>query len=78
MWRSKTIKIMLIIVIGYILVLVLGYFWVIYSDSPIGLLAAIPYLSIYLFHGVGVPGLLQHNGACGWGGVPQQLLVCYL
>ena len=26
-----------------------------------------PILAIYLFHTLGVPGLLEHNGACGWG-----------
>jgi hypothetical protein len=25
-----------------------------------------PLLSIYAFHRFGVPGLLQHNGLCGW------------
>jgi hypothetical protein len=24
-------------------------------------------LSIYLFHTLGIPGLLQQGGACGWG-----------
>jgi hypothetical protein len=24
-------------------------------------------LSIYLFHHLGVPGLLEHKGQCGWG-----------
>ena len=38
-----------------------------YLDSPIGVLAAIPYLSVYLFHALGVPWLLQNTGACGWG-----------
>jgi hypothetical protein len=26
-----------------------------------------PILAVYLFHALGVPGLLEHNGACGWG-----------
>ncbi|MDO9291200.1 MAG: hypothetical protein Q7U09_06445 [Hydrogenophaga sp.] len=38
-----------------------------YLDSPIGVLALLPYLSVYLFHTLGVPWLLQNNGACGWG-----------
>lgn len=44
-----------------------GLIWPAYLDSPLGLLVTIPYLSIYLFHGIGVPGLLQNHGACGWG-----------
>ena len=27
----------------------------------------VPYLSIYIFHRIGIPGLLEHNGLCGWG-----------
>jgi hypothetical protein len=38
-----------------------------YFDSPFGLIAAFPMLSIYLFHTLGMPGLLQNGGACGWG-----------
>jgi hypothetical protein len=26
-----------------------------------------PIFSIYFFHYIGVPGLLEHNGYCGWG-----------
>src|SRR2546422_10501598 len=26
-----------------------------------------PILAIYRFHALGVPGLLEHGGACGWG-----------
>ena len=26
-----------------------------------------PILAIYIFHALGVPGLLQHGGHCGWG-----------
>jgi hypothetical protein len=30
-------------------------------------LALLPFLSVYLFHSLGVPGLLANGGACGWG-----------
>ena len=26
-----------------------------------------PILAVYLFHWLGIPGLLQHGGHCGWG-----------
>jgi hypothetical protein len=26
-----------------------------------------PILAVYLFHTLGVPGLLEHHGHCGWG-----------
>jgi hypothetical protein len=41
--------------------------WPAYLDSPVGLVVTVPYLSVYLFHSIGIPGLLQNNGACGWG-----------
>jgi hypothetical protein len=41
------------------------------SDRTLKTLASylvmLPLLSIYLFHTLGIPGLLQHAGACGWG-----------
>ncbi len=38
-----------------------------YLDSPIGVLLLLPYLSVYLLHQIGIPGLLQNGGMCGWG-----------
>jgi len=38
-----------------------------YLDSPFGLFAVFPVISVYIFHGIGVPGLLENDGACGWG-----------
>jgi hypothetical protein len=36
-------------------------------ESLSGQLLLVPFLSIYLFHRLGVPGLLEHDGYCGWG-----------
>ncbi len=63
----RTARLFALLVAAYGLALLPGLAWPGYLDSPIGVLAAVPYLSIYLFHGLGVPGLLQNNGACGWG-----------
>jgi hypothetical protein len=38
-----------------------------YLDSPMGLLLLVPFLSIYLFNAMGISGVLESNGACGWG-----------
>jgi hypothetical protein len=38
-----------------------------YLDTPFGIVAVFPILSIYIFHGIGIPGVLQNDGACGWG-----------
>jgi hypothetical protein len=44
-----------------------GLVWPAYLDSPVGIVLLLPFLSVYLFHAAGVPGLLEHGGACGWG-----------
>lgn len=37
------------------------------SESCFENLTALPLLSIYFLHYVGIPGLLDHDGLCGWG-----------
>lgn len=64
---QRTRRIFAVIVAVWGVLLLPGLFWPAYLDTPVGVLAAVPYLSVYLFHGLGVPGLLQHGGACGWG-----------
>lgn len=55
------------LVLLYAALLAPGLVWPAYLDSPVGVLALVPYLSVYLLHTLGIPGLLEHNGACGWG-----------
>jgi hypothetical protein len=62
-----TVKIFLFIIIGYSLLWLPAAFWPGYLDTPFGLIAAIPLLAIYPLHAMGMPGLLQHDGLCGWG-----------
>lgn len=64
MLRPRTLKVLVLLLLIYGL---LWLFTAIYSDSPLGMLLAAPLLSIYAFHKIGVPGLLEHNGLCGWG-----------
>ena len=52
---------------GYVLLTLPGLIVPGYLDSPLGILVAVPYLSIYLFNMAGIPGLLQNHGLCGWG-----------
>jgi hypothetical protein len=61
------LKVLLVIVGLYVTALLPALVWPKYMDSPVGILLALPYLSVYLFHSLGVPGLLEHAGACGWG-----------
>ena len=67
MLQTRTLKFLAALVALLLVLLLPGKFWPGYLDSPVGIVVAIPYLSIYLFHSIGVPGLLQHNGMCGWG-----------
>jgi hypothetical protein len=66
MFKPRVYKTLAIIVIIYFLVLCPGMIWPQYLDTPVGLLVAIPFLSVYLFHSIGIPFLLENNGACGW------------
>jgi hypothetical protein len=67
MLQPRTLKFLAAFVVIYFLLLIPGFFWPQYLDSPVGLIAAIPMLSVYLFHTIGIPFLLENNGACGWG-----------
>jgi hypothetical protein len=70
MQKPGTLKILGFLLTAYVLLLAPGFFWATYLDSPAGVLLLLPMLSIYLFHSLGVPGLLQNNGLCGWGWCP--------
>jgi hypothetical protein len=67
MFKPRTLKILAAIITGYLLLLLPAQIWPGYLDTPAGIILVFPYLSIYLFHGIGIPFLLQNNGACGWG-----------
>lgn len=67
MHLSRTSKFFVALIAAFLLLSLPALVWPRYLDSPVGLMLAVPYLSIYLFHGIGIPGLLQNNGACGWG-----------
>jgi hypothetical protein len=67
MLRIRTLKLLALIVAGYGLLLLPGVFWPAYFDSPAGWLVLVPGVSVYVFHKLGVPGLLEHDGLCGWG-----------
>jgi hypothetical protein len=67
MFKSRTLKLLAVFILIYFLMLSPGLIWPEYLDTPVGLLVAIPFMSVYLFHLMGVPFLLENNGACGWG-----------
>lgn len=67
MFKSRTLRILALLVAAYALILLPGYFNPAYLDSAIGMLLLIPLLSVYLFDQLGVPGLLLNSGACAVG-----------
>lgn len=67
MFRLRTLKFFVAFILAFALILLPAWIWPKYLDSFAGVLVLVPYLSIYLFHKIGMPGLLQNNGACGWG-----------
>ena len=67
MLKPRTLKLLALILAGYGLLLFPAAIWPSYLDSPAGVLLIAPLLSVYMLHGAGVPGLLEHNGLCGWG-----------
>ncbi|WP_435106682.1 hypothetical protein [Arhodomonas sp. AD133] len=64
--NTRTIRVMGFIVVGYLLLCAPVAFWPQYLDTPLGFIAAFPFVSVYLFHAIGIPGLLENSGACGW------------
>ena len=49
----RPIAVFAFLVGAYFLVLSPALFWPSYLDSPVGVLVALPYLSVYLFHALG-------------------------
>ena len=64
MLKPRTLKILALIVVGYGLLALLA---TLFPDSPVGPVLAGPLLSVYAFHKLGIPGLLENDGLCGWG-----------
>lgn len=67
MFERRTLQFLAAFVAGYAVLAAPGLAWPGYLDTPIGVVVAMPWLSVYLFHALGVPALLEHGGACGWG-----------
>ena len=67
MYDRVTLKVFLLIIFVYILLWLTINIWPTYIDTSLGAIVAFPLLTIYLFHAVGIPGLLQNDGTCGWG-----------
>lgn len=67
MFKPRTLKVLALLIGAYLLLLLPGALYPPYFETPAAWLLMAPYLSVSLFHKLGVPGLLEHNGLCGWG-----------
>ena len=67
MHLRRTLKFLAALLAAYALMVMLAYLGPASLQEFTGYFVLVPFLSIYLFHRLGIPGLLEHNGACGWG-----------
>ena len=67
MLQPRTLTFLGVLLAGYILLAAPAYLGPAYLEEMGSYLVLVPILSIYLFHTLGIPGLLEHNGLCGWG-----------
>ncbi|MDF3029824.1 MAG: hypothetical protein K0R03_382 [Moraxellaceae bacterium] len=67
MLKPRTLKVLALLLVAYGLLWLFATLTSSHSSSPLDLLLLAPLLSVYAFHRLGVPGLLEHNGLCGWG-----------
>jgi hypothetical protein len=65
--HQATSRILLILLIGYLLLALPAYLGPDWIEPFSAVLVLVPYLSVHLFNHMGVPGLLEHGGFCGWG-----------
>ena len=67
MHLRRTLKFLAALLAAYALMVMLAYLGPASLQEFTGYFVLVPFLSIYVFHRLGIPGLLEHNGACGWG-----------
>ena len=67
MLRPRTLKILAALLTGYALLVIPAYWGPSFLEGLSSYFAIVPIMSIYLLHQLGIPGLLEHAGACGWG-----------
>lgn len=67
MLHSRTLKVLSVFIALLGLLSLGALVWPDYFGSTKSLITTVPYLSMYLLHEVGVPGLLEHAGLCGAG-----------
>jgi hypothetical protein len=64
---ARTVPAFAILVAVYIALALPAYVGPAFLEEFSSYLVLFTILSLYIPHRLGVPGLLEHNGACGWG-----------
>jgi hypothetical protein len=71
MFERKKIKVLLAIAVAYAGVWLPYVFWrgnlPAYLNAPYAVLGLAQAIPVYILSGIGIPGLLQNKGLCGWG-----------
>ena len=67
MLRARTLKIFALLVIALVVLGAPAYVGPAFLAEPSSYVVIVPVMSLYFFHHLGIPGLLEHGGACGWG-----------
>jgi hypothetical protein len=71
MFERRTIKVLFLIAVAYAVLWVPYVVWQgslpAYLTAPYAVLGLVHTIPVYILNGIGIPGLLQNNGYCGWG-----------
>jgi hypothetical protein len=65
--KLRTAKVFVALVSTYVLLSLPAWFGPTFLEGISSVIYMTPILAVYLLHTLGVPGLLEHNGHCGWG-----------
>jgi hypothetical protein len=66
-FQRRTLKVLAVLVAACVLLSLPAYLGPSVLQELSGRLVLMVFLTPHLFHSLGVPGLLEHGGHCGWG-----------
>ena len=67
MLQDRTLKILAVLLAAYFALVLPAYFGAEFLAERTFYLVLVPYASLHVFNRLGVHGLLEHDGFCGWG-----------
>lgn len=67
MFERQALKLLLALLAAAGLMALPGLIWPAWLDSPAGWVVLMPFFLAHVLRGAGVPGLIENEGACGWG-----------